>query len=140
MTEVLRQAVTPLEPQQLWARLSRMDWEAWDPDVQAIEDVEGGLVEGGRFLYVLNNGLRLRTRISQLSEPHGFTWVGTAYGGLMGFYGRLAFKRVTAGTEITYAFALTRPLGWIAHLRLRDQVIHGVEEGLNGIIREAKRG
>ncbi|MEO0342105.1 MAG: SRPBCC family protein [Pseudomonadota bacterium] len=136
MTRVERKARTKVEAAQIWAMLAKMDWQNWDPDVASIENVQGGLVEAGRFIYVLNNGLKLHTVFSDVSEPHGFTWSGSAYAGLLGFWGRLDFETHSDGTLITYAFAMTRPLGWIAHWRLKDQVIHGVEEGLRGIIRQ----
>lgn len=136
MTLVERTGIADHAPEALWDRIARMDWQAWDPDVAAMENVEGGLIEGGTFLYVLNNGLRLPSRISDVSCPTGFTWSGVGYGGLLGFWGRLDFAETESGTKITYGFQMTRPVGWIAHWRLKDQVIHGVEEGLAGIIRE----
>ena len=129
-----RCALAQATPVEVWARLAVLDWDRWDPDVAKVKNVQGGLIEGGTFTYVLNNGLVFPSRFSDVSENLGFTWQGSIYLGLLGYWGRIELKQKEAATEIHYKFAMTRPLGWFVQWRYPDLVRHGVEEGLRQIV------
>ena len=129
-----RRAIADVTPNRVWARLAVLDWDRWDPDVAEVRDVNGGLIEGGTFTYVLNNGLVFPSRFSGVDEPDTFTWRGAIYAGLLGYWGRIDLHSSGSGTEIIYQFAMTRPLGWFVQWRYPDLVRHGVEEGLRQIV------
>ena len=135
---VHRSAIATVSPEKVWDCLAQLDWDAWDPDVSEVKGVKGGLVEGGTFTYVLNNGLVFPSKFSDVSIHSGFTWQGAIYVGLLGYWGRIELKPKEAGTEIHYQFAMTRPLGWFVHWRYKDLVLYGVEEGLRQIVKRSE--
>lgn len=129
-----REAEARVAAKTVWDRLAKLDWDAWDPDVAEVKDVQGGLVEGGTFTYVLNNGLVFPSRFSEVSDYLGFTWQGAIYAGLLGYWGRIELDENQGRTKVRYKFAMTRPIGWFVFWRYPDLVIHGVEEGLRQIV------
>ncbi|MEM9716115.1 MAG: SRPBCC family protein [Pseudomonadota bacterium] len=138
MRLVERSATTDIPADAIWNTLATMEWQDWDPDVAAMENTEQGLQEDATFTYVLNNGLRFPSHIFGVTDGQAFSWSGSAMAGLMGYWGRISIEPSDAGTQITYQFKMTRLFGWFVDLRYRDLVVHGVEEGLRGIIRNAK--
>lgn len=139
MQPVTRIAETELSVARIWARLSVMDWQAWDPDVQAMKDIKGGLAQDASFTYILNNGIEFQSRFDRVSPQKEIHWSGSAKWGLLGYRAALNFTEMPNGCRIDYQFEMTRPFGWVVNWRYYDLVIHGVEEGLNGILREAAK-
>lgn len=115
-----------------------MKWERWDPDVEAVKDVVGGLADGSTFTFVMKDGPVKETpcKLSNVKDAESLTFSGAAMGGLMSFSGTITLApNDGGGTHVKYEFGLGGPLGMLVNVLPGAAVVDGVEGGLANIVR-----
>ena len=156
MAPVTRTATVSATPRTIWkACFAPMQWQAWDVDVQAVQDVQGGCVNGGTFVFVMKDGggrtsSKAPTTLFNVKEYQTLSYTGAFLGGLVQFQGDFVLeepavvveKNTTSSTstsssdqttKITYTFQMTGFLGSLVGWMKSDMIVHGVEKGLENI-------
>lgn len=132
---VQRKALVAAPAQTIWSLFAGMDWERWDQDVRAIEDVRGGLVEGGALTFVMvDGGTRIPTVLSNVRENEGFTFSGSVFFGSVAMKGSFELEpQGECDTAVTYTFNMTGVLGSLVSMFKSRLVIEGTEVGLANV-------
>mmetsp|Transcript_8007 Transcript_8007/g.12364 ORF Transcript_8007/g.12364 Transcript_8007/m.12364 type:complete len:145 (+) Transcript_8007:72-506(+) len=134
---VERKAVVSAKPSTVWSVFTDMKWEKWDPDVERVEDVVGGLADGTTFTFVMKKGgQRIATKLSNVKKDEGFEFKGGFPGGA--FEGTFEFKENESDkstTDITYKFELKGIVGNIMGFFGKKAVVHGTEAGLANVVK-----
>ena len=115
-----------------------MKWEMWDPDVEALEEVSGGCVDGTSFVFVMREGpiKKIPVSLSDVKENESVRFTGEAVGGMMKFDG---FIEIAASPEddgasnVQYSFDMFGPLGSFINFINPKPVTGGVEKSLDNI-------
>lgn len=138
MAPVERSAVAEATPETIWKTcFSPMKWEAWDVDVDHLDNVSGECVEGTTFDFVMKEGnLVIPNVLINVEENKKLTFVGKFARGLMKNMGTVTLTPEGSNkTKIDYTFELQGPLGWIFGHVKSEAVVGGTEEGLANMVK-----
>ena len=127
-------------PDAVWRRIAALDWQTWDPDLARVENIEGGMVDGGRCQLVMNNGVTMPIRFTRLDDARRVEWTGTCWGGTLKATGIIELMPKNSGTAVTYHFALHGLMGRPMQRLMRKTVDHGTAGCVAGLEREVPRG
>jgi hypothetical protein len=123
-------------PEQVWERIARLDWPAWDPDLARVDTIQGGMTVGGRCRLIMNNGVKMTIGFPRLDPYERIEWTGATWAGTLKSTGIIELAPDNGGTEVTYHFALHGLLGR-PMMRLMDKkIVHGTAGCVAGLIRE----
>eukprot|EP00121_Abeoforma_whisleri_P000700 Awhi_evm1s620 len=137
------------KPSTIWqVNFASMQWEKWDPDVQRIEDVEGDMSNGSSLVFVMNDGKKIKTTISDVVKEKKFTFSGSLLGGLACYTGTFSLTPETSHsatashgnndgqtekTEVEYAFEMNGFLGGPVGYFFSNAVENGTKVGLENV-------
>ena len=146
MVLVVREAEISAKPSTVWALVATLNWQEWDEDVKAVENIQGGgLVNGGSADLVLTSGARGTATFTDVRENEHFAYGAPLVGwGLLRAESSLSLTPIAGGerTHAKYTFKLAGLLGGLAHAANSQQVVGGTESGLRRIkeLSEAAEG
>lgn len=143
MAPVVRSEIVKATPSTIWGVFEDMKWESWDPDLETVEDVEGGFAEGSTFTFCMkkeSGGMKLPTAIKDYKTNETFTFYGKAVGGLMKFEGTFLLETTEkeGETKVTYTFSMMGLLGGLLSTFNKKAVVGGTEGGLANVVRLAE--
>jgi len=136
MRPVARQAVATASPSTIWKTcFADMQWEKWDPDVSSVEDVEGGLRNGGKFTFVMKkDNQRAPCVLSDVIQEKCLTFSGSL--GPVKYKGIIELTPMDASTtSVNYSFGLYGFLGLIVGYLAKKDIVKGTEGGLHNIVK-----
>jgi len=141
MAFITRHADVDALPAKVWSILADVPgWPRWDPDLATMEDVSGGLVEGGTCVMVLQSGLRGRTTFCGVAPERAVDWRLEGLRGLLRAEGRLRLEPLDDGrTRLSYDFRMHAPIGRVLMVVMRKAAVHGTEACVEGVRRLAER-
>ena len=115
-----------------------MKWESWDPDVKVLSNVSGPCENGTTCLFEMKDGSNLLATLSNVKENESVVFSGGMYG-LLSFKGSIDMKEAEGGgTDITYEFTLSGPVGYAIGWLKKSYVENGTRDGLANIVKNAE--
>jgi hypothetical protein len=139
MAPCIREADVKASAATIWKTcIADMKWEKWDEDVERIENIQGGLKEGGSFTFVMKDGpiTKIPVLLCDVKENERFSYSGGVVGGLIKVWGSVQITQNEDKTSrIKYSFSLSGVLGSVSMWRNPVPVVHGTETGLANLVR-----
>ncbi|CAE7560689.1 unnamed protein product [Symbiodinium natans] len=119
-------------PETIWTYLANL--EQWDPDMKAVQDIQGGgMANGGSFLAQLE-ALSTRIHFRDVQVNREAKWGGSAAGGCIIFDAFFKLDPLSeCQTRFTYEFQMRGCLGSLIDCLKPRAAIDGVEQGAANI-------
>jgi hypothetical protein len=139
MAPVVRSATVKATPSKIWSIFGDMKWESWDPDLESVENIEGGFADGATATFVMkkeSGGMKFPIVITNFIPEKQFTFEGKAVGGLLKFAGTFELEPKTDNeTTVTFTYSMTGMLGGLMTMFNSKAVVGGTEGGLANVVK-----